>query len=99
VVSAADPHGLISRISRLELLLVLPSSSSIVLTRLSGPLDLLPGSLTIRPQRRLLLVCNTVNEIDVEMWHHGRIIFEFLFGFLLLLIIPSLPLEVHINPL
>jgi hypothetical protein len=56
-----------SRISRPEALLFLPSSSSILLTRLSGPLsrspvlvapriepgplDVYPGTLTSRPQR------------------------------------------------
>jgi hypothetical protein len=54
------------RFSRPEPLLSLPSSSSVVLTRLSGPrsgnlvaseiepgpLDLQPGTLTTRPQRR-----------------------------------------------
>jgi hypothetical protein len=37
VVSVADPLRPYSRFSRLEPLLFLPSSSSIVLTRLSGP--------------------------------------------------------------
>jgi hypothetical protein len=76
VVSATDSHGRYSRLSRPEPLLFLPSSSSVVLTRLSGPCSRPAASRKIVIGMLLLLLyyCCNINVLPCVTTDYVKII-------------------------
>jgi hypothetical protein len=81
VVSATDPHGRSSRFSRPEPLLFLPSSSSVVLTRLSGPV---PDPLLLRTSGSAENVTRDIWICRQELWpldHRGGLPHQLSFTF------------------